>query len=158
MKCRPVEARAMSAEYDTILVPTDGSEGIERVLDHALRLAGDHDATVHALNVVDRRIVRAAEEGSRDEIDDSLRERGERAVDRVESLATEAGVEVVSAVREGVPDREIRAYADAVDADVIVLGTHGRTGRDRLASLGSVTERVVTDTDRPVFVVQVGRS
>ncbi|MFB6159642.1 MAG: universal stress protein [Haloferacaceae archaeon] len=148
----------MPAEYETILVPTDGSEGIERVLDHALRLARDHDATVHALNVVDQRLVRAAEEETREEIATDLRERGDRAVAAVEDLAGEEGVAVTTAVREGVPDREIRAYADEVGADVVVLGTHGRTGRDRLASLGSVTERVVTDAERPVFVVQVGRS
>jgi nucleotide-binding universal stress UspA family protein len=147
----------MLAEYDTVLVPTDGSEGIERVLEHALRLALDHDATVHALNVVDQRIVRAAADEERDGVAADLRERGDGAVERVEELALEAGVDVTATVREGVPDREIREYAAEVDADVVVLGTHGRTGRDRLASLGSVTERVVTDAERPVFVVQVGR-
>lgn len=146
----------MPAEYDTILVPTDGSEGVARVLDHALRLASDHDATVHALNVVDRRIVRAADSGTRDDVETDLRGRGERAVAEVERAAAEAGVAVTTAVREGVPDREIRTYAADVDADVIVLGTHGRTGRDRLASLGSVSERVVTDAERPVFVIQAG--
>jgi nucleotide-binding universal stress UspA family protein len=40
--------------------------------------------------------------------------------------------------------------------DVIAMGTHGRTGRDRLANLGSVTERVVENAAIPALVVDIG--
>ena len=45
--------------YDDVLIPTDGSEAVDRALDHAIPLAGDHDATVHALYVVDGRVLAA---------------------------------------------------------------------------------------------------
>jgi nucleotide-binding universal stress UspA family protein len=139
-------------DYDTVLVPTDGSDEVDRALDHALRLATDHGATVHALYVVDARVLRAAGEG-RESVAADLHERGAAAVDRVATRTGEAGVETVTAVREGTPDVAIRDYADEVGADVVVMAPRGLTGRDRLRSLGSVTERVVTDADRPVLVV-----
>lgn len=144
----------MSPEYDRVLVPTDGNEGVDRALDHALRLATDHGAVVHALSVVDRRLTRAAEDAG-DEVRRRLRERSDEAVAAVAERAEGAGLEAVTAVREGVPDKEIVAYAADEGIDVVVIGTYGRTGRDRLANLGSVTERVVENADRPVFVVHV---
>jgi len=139
-------------EYERVLLPTDGNDGVERALAHALGLARDHDAVVHGLSVVDRRLTRAAGD---DAVVERLRERSEEAVAAVTARAEAAGLDAVSAVREGVPDTEIVAYADEVDADVVVVGTHGRTGRDRIVNLGSVTERVVENADRPVFVVPI---
>lgn len=142
----------MTVDYGTVLVPTDGSEEVDRALDHALRIAADHDAAVHALFVVDGRVLKAARE-DRESVAADLRTQGEDAVGRVAERAAEAGVEVATAVREGTPDVTIRSYADEVDADVVVMAPRGLTGRDRLQSLGSVTERVVTGAARPVLVV-----
>ncbi|MFB6303355.1 MAG: universal stress protein [Haloferacaceae archaeon] len=144
----------MSPEYDRVLVPTDGNDGVEQALDHAVRLADDHGATVHALSVIDRRLTRAADD-AREDVLDRLRDRSERAVAAVAERVEDAGLAVESAVREGVPDKEIVEYAADVGIDVVVIGTYGRTGRDRLANLGSVTERVVENADRPVFVVHI---
>ena len=141
--------------YDAILVPTDGSEGVERTLDHALEMASNHDATVHALYVIDRRFELAADE-DRDDLIARLTERGEDAVAAVAERAEAAGVDAVTGVREGIPYKTILGYADEADVDVIAMGTHGRTGRDRLAHLGSVTERVVENATVPVFVVNIG--
>ncbi|GAB3312954.1 universal stress protein [Haloplanus rallus] len=141
--------------YDAILVPTDGSEGVERTLDHALEMARNHDATVHALYVIDRRFELAADE-DRDDLIARLTERGEGAVAAVAERAGAAGVDAVTGVREGIPYKTILGYADEADVDVIAMGTHGRTGRDRLAHLGSVTERVVENATVPVFVVNIG--
>ncbi|MFB6102427.1 MAG: universal stress protein [Haloplanus sp.] len=141
--------------YDAILVPTDGSEGVDRTLDHALEMARNHDATIHALYVIDRRFELAADE-DREDLIDRLTERGEAAVANVAETAGEAGVDAVTDVREGIPYKAILAYADEAGIDVITMGTHGRTGRDRLAHLGSVTERVVENATVPVFVVNIG--
>ena len=141
--------------YDAILVPTDGSEGVDRTLDHALEMANNHDATIHALYVIDRRFELAADE-DRDDLIARLTERGEAAVATVAERAEAAGVDAVTDVREGVPYKTILGYADEVAVDVITMGTHGRTGRDRLAHLGSVTERVVENATVPVFVVNIG--
>ncbi|MFB6124142.1 MAG: universal stress protein [Haloferacaceae archaeon] len=141
--------------YDTILVPTDGSEGVPETVRHAIELAKPHDATIHALYVVDRRFELAAGD-DRDELVDQLTARGEDALADVEAAAREAGVDVVTAIEDGIPYKAILGYAEDHDVDVVTMGTHGRTGRDRLAHLGSVTERVVQNATVPVFVVNIG--
>ncbi|AZH26107.1 universal stress protein [Haloplanus aerogenes] len=141
--------------YDAILVPTDGSEGVDRTLEHALEMARNHDATIHALYVVDRRFELAADE-DREDLIEQLTERGEEAVASIADAAGDAGVDVVTSVREGIPYKTILGYAEEADIDVITMGTHGRTGRDRLAHLGSVTDRVVENATVPVFVVNIG--
>lgn len=143
--------------YDSILVPTDGSEGTAAALEHALDIAKTRGATVHALSVVDRRIRMAAGDEQRDAIANSLHDRAIEAVDAVADAARDADVTATTAVRTGIPYRCILDYADEHDVDLVVMGTHGRTGRDKLASLGSVTERVVQNTNRPVLVVNIGR-
>lgn len=141
--------------YDAILVPTDGSEGVDQTLEHAMTMAKHHDATIHALYVVDRRFELAADE-DRDDLVAQLTERGEAAVADIAEMAGAAGIDVVTTVREGIPYKTILGYADEADIDVIAMGTHGRTGRDRLAHLGSVTDRVVENATVPVFVVNIG--
>jgi nucleotide-binding universal stress UspA family protein len=141
--------------YDRILVPTDGSSGTAKTLDHACAIASDNDATLHALYVVDRRLFLAAEDDTKDDVRASLENEGDTALDEARARADDAGVEVVTERREGIPHRTIVDYAAEIDADLVAMGTHGRTGRDRLAALGSVTERVVETADRPVLVVNI---
>jgi nucleotide-binding universal stress UspA family protein len=139
--------------YDRILLPTDGSAASARATDHALWLAEQADATLSAVSVVDSRVYRSADTDQQAEITETLDRDATEAVETVADRADAAGVAVETAVLDGVPDTEILRYADEVDADLLVMGTHGRTGRERLANLGSVTERVVTGADRPTLVV-----
>ncbi|GAA0673418.1 universal stress protein [Natronoarchaeum mannanilyticum] len=141
--------------YDDILVPTDGSDGTERTLDHAVEIARNHGARLHALSVVDRRVYLAAEEDERDDVMAKLRGEAEDAIELVEDRLSDADVEVTAEIVDGTPHKEILAYADEHGVDLIAIGTHGRTGRDRLENLGSVTERVVEDADRTVLVVSI---
>ncbi|MFB6090957.1 MAG: universal stress protein [Halobellus sp.] len=141
--------------YDRILVPTDGSDGTRQALEHALDIADTRDATVHALSVVDRRLYLAAGEEQKPDLKASLEEDAHEAVGRVAEDAAAAGVDCETVVREGVPYRVILEYAEEADVDLIVIGTHGRSGRDKLANLGSVTERVVENTERPILVVRM---
>jgi nucleotide-binding universal stress UspA family protein len=141
--------------YDSILVPTDGSEGVARTLEHAVEMARRYDATIHGLYVVDRRFELAADE-DREDLIEQLTHRGEEAVAAVASAAAEAGVDAVTSVRQGIPYKTVLAYTEEAGVDVVAMGTHGRTGRDRLAHLGSVTDRVVENATVPVFVINIG--
>lgn len=141
--------------YDTVLLTTDGSKGSHETIDHAVSLARDNDATLHVLYVVDKRRYLAADKDTQDGVIQSLEEEGEHALDDAAVTAEEAGLDVVTEMRDGIPHKTILKYADEVDADVVTMGTHGRTGRDRVANLGSVTERVVKSADVPVFVVHI---
>jgi nucleotide-binding universal stress UspA family protein len=142
--------------YDTVLIPTDGSPGTETVVDHGLEFARRYDADVHALYVVDRRQYLGADDEVQTDVADDLRTEGEHAVAVLADRAADEGIDAETAIVEGTPDSAIVEYAEANGVDAIVLGTHGRTGRSKLAHLGSVTERVVKNAPVPVFVINIG--
>lgn len=141
--------------YDRILIPTDGSDGTDQAIDHALASA-DEATTIHTLAVVDRRLYLSADKESQDAVLETLREESDRAVESVVDRIEEAGYEAVGVVREGIPHAEIVSYADDVDIDLIVVGSHGRTGREKIVNFGSVTDRVISNVGRPVLVVDIG--
>lgn len=147
----PAERQRM---YDDVLVPTDGSEAVDRALDHALRLASDHDATIHALYVVDRRIATANSGELHDEIIADLESQGDKAVAAVAARAKEADLPVETHVVSGTPDTEIVSYADEHGIDVIVMSPEGKSPRERIQSLGSVSDRVADDATVPVFLIK----
>ena len=142
--------------YQNVLVPTDGGEGTAAVLDHAVEVAGDDRPTVHGLYVVDQQLVLATSKDNQETVRADLREEGKRAVGEVATAAADADLESVTEVSEGVPHREILNYVEEADIDLVVMGTHGRRGRDRIVSLGSVTERVVGSARVPVLTVWIG--
>ncbi|SEV96532.1 universal stress protein [Natrinema salifodinae] len=133
--------------YQDILVPTDGSDGTRRSITHGLTIAERFDATIHALSIVPEGPLGTLQT-------DEAIPAAERAVERVESEANREGVDVVTAVERGVPHEEILAYADHHGVDMIVMGTQGRTGLDRVL-VGSVTERIVRMADVPVVTVRL---
>ncbi|MCU4925666.1 universal stress protein [Halobacteria archaeon AArc-dxtr1] len=140
--------------YDRILVPTDGSAEGERALSYAAELARTHGASIRAIYVVDTASygglpMETAWEG----ITDALHEEGRAAVSRVAELAPD-DVTVETDVIEGAPSRAIIEEAGSGDYDLVVMGTHGRGGIDRLL-LGSVTERVVRKAPIPVLTVRL---
>ena len=143
--------------YDTILLPTDGSAGIERVVEHAGKLARVHDATIRALYVVDATTFTGLPmETSWDGVRQVLESEGETALEGVERLAPD-DVAVETATVEGTPSTEIVRYTREQPVDVVVMGTHGRGGIDRLL-LGSVAERVVRKSAVPVVTVPVSET
>lgn len=133
--------------YDRLLVPTDGSRGTERAVDHVLTLATRFDAHVDALAVVDE--TSAATEY--DMVVEALEADAEAALAEVTSACEAAGVSSEPHLRRGRPHEEVLAAADAYECDLIVMGTHGRRGLDRIRHLGSVTERVVRASSVPVL-------
>ncbi|MFC6614767.1 universal stress protein [Halopenitus salinus] len=140
--------------YDHVLVPTDGSPTVETTLDHAISIAEDDEATVHGLYVLDNRILTAADSDTRADLESSLREEGEAAVEAVAERADAAGLKAVTGIRTGTPWKEILAYVDETDVDLIVIGTRGKSPREKIVSLGSVSERVVDNASTPVLVVR----
>lgn len=139
--------------YEDILVPTDGSPGMDDVIEHAQSLAEVHDGTIHGLYVVETAsLAELPIETSWDGLQASLRQEGENALDEIDNKVTEVPVE--TAMRQGSPAKDIVEYADEEGCDVIIMGTHGRSGVDRLL-LGSVAERVVRSADTPVLTISV---
>lgn len=121
---------------------------------HAVHQADGHDATLHALYVVDVRAYAILPEPTRTQVHDFLVEAGEEALEFVESVGEDAGVEVVTAVREGVPADAILDYIEEAGIDLVAMGTHGETG-DGVRVVGSVAEAVVGNATVPVLTVRV---
>ena len=81
-----------------------------------------------------------------------LREDAEEATRYVVDLAAEHGIEVTERHAGGIPHRQIADYVREQDIDLVVMGSHGRSGVSRRL-LGSVTERTLRSTDVPIMVV-----
>jgi len=148
----------MDPSIETVLVATDGSDDARRGAAHGIALATATDAECHAVSVVADTVSTLARSLLGDDaIPDALQEDAEEAVADVAALADAqpSAPAVTTAVRAGRPHEAIEAYADAIDADAIVVGTEGRSGLDR-ARLGSVAENVLRTAHRPVLAVPPG--
>jgi len=139
--------------YDRILLPTDGSEEMEPVIEHAVSLADHHDATLHALYALDTASLNSLPmETSWETISSLLEEEGTTALNALDEYVGD--IDSRREIVEGSPSRRIVQYAEDEAIDLIVMGTHGRGGIDRLL-LGSVAERVVRTSSVPVLTVRV---
>jgi nucleotide-binding universal stress UspA family protein len=139
--------------FEVILIPTDGSAGAFRGVEHGLELAEKYDATVHAIYVVDERIYGQTPAISSDELFfEELEDRGEEALDEVVERAREYGIEVVPKCVRGLPHEVILDYVDENDVDLVVMGKHGLSA-DSHTHIGSCTDRVVRLASVPVLPV-----
>ncbi|RXK48544.1 universal stress protein [Halorientalis pallida] len=150
-------------DYDTILVPTDGSEGALAAAEHAIGLAERYDATIHVLAVVDVDDVALTTPTDTDlgDLKSTLRTQAQADIDEVVSLARAEGRETEEAIVPdteeailvGVPHRAIVDHVEDEGIDLVVMGTHGRQGLQRVL-LGSVAERVVRTSPAPVMTIR----
>ena len=134
--------------YDHVLIPTDGTDASRRAADHGISLAAALGATVIGLSVVED-----AGSVQRDQLRADLEGEAEDALATLEAGAEKANVPAEVVVLEGQPDREILAFVDEHDVDLIVMGTEQRTGFDRVLD-HSVAEAVLEGTTVPVLTVQ----
>lgn len=140
--------------YDTILVPTDGSNAATTAACYGIALADRFDATVHALSVVDPdRFVTDAV----GDVDDLVRRQRarleERAREAVDHVAERATGPVETHVVEGRPASVLSTAIEDYDVDLVAMGTHGRSGVDRYL-LGSLAERTIRTAGVPVLAVR----
>jgi nucleotide-binding universal stress UspA family protein len=142
------------AFVNVLLVPTDFSEVADKALPLARAMAQENGAKIVLLHVVRGTdyvagngvfIVSPAER-------EAILRTAQAELDRRLHDLRQAGVAAETLLQEGLPDREIIAAAKDTRADMIVMGTHGRTGIGRLF-LGSIAQGVVAYSPRPVLLV-----
>ena len=143
----------MRGGFETILVPTDGSKPAREAVTHALDLARTYDATLHALYVVDRGAYASRPGWTWDELQQVLEQNGETVLEDVQSRAAADGISVAAEITHGVPHQAIEEYCNQHGIDIVVMGTHGRSGLTRQL-IGSVTERVLRSSDVPVLTIR----
>lgn len=137
--------------YQRILVPLDGSDRAELALPFAEELAAKLGSEIILLCVSDSA---EAEDYAKHEIYlEQITEVVKRAAKKL-LTNPEQKVSIQSAVTIGLPAQEIVDYAEQVAVSLIIMATHGRTGVSRWA-LGSVAEKVMRASTRPVLLVRV---
>lgn len=143
-------------KIERILCPTDFSDFSERAYEYAISLARHYEAELYLLHVVRPVIVGYPEYSVPDSINEfygELRDYAEEQLREFAKVHAEGGVQAKVTVQEGVVTESILEFARENSIDMIVMGTHGRKGFQRL-TVGSVTERVLRKADCPVLVVR----
>lgn len=140
-----------------ILVPTDFSPHAEAAYRYALELALGFQATVHVMTVVEDPIASGmwSSELYTAEIAGLQMNLARDAEQRLKASVPAAGASVTTEVRTGNTARQILEVAKEQHADLIVMGTHGRTGIAHVV-MGSVAERVVRLAPCPVLTLRAG--
>ncbi len=144
--------------YKRVLFPVDGSPCSEQALREGLELAKSCGAEATVLFVIENPLLTLPmlPEGIPYEADlyEDLKKAGEEVLERARRIAQEVGVPVDTILHEGQPVPTIVEFAK--DHDLVVMGTHGRGGLEKLI-LGSVTEGVLHRTEKPVLVIRCKR-
>lgn len=143
------------SEIKTILFATDYSAGSERACDMARTLARLSGARVVVLHVITEFADRQSRYLSAEVIESLIREVETHAVEEMRRFAKRNfdGLVHTTEVLMGRADEEILRHAQAVQADLIVMGTHGRAGLEKLF-VGSTAEKVVRSSRLPVLTVR----
>lgn len=141
-----------------ILMATDFSDFSKEALEYAVLLGRKVGGDLYLLHVFEAPFLShsGVSPGLRPEIHQWIKEVKEEERIQLDRLAEEVrkmGVKVHPILKEGPPYEEIIRTAGEIPADLIVLGTHGRTGIIHLL-MGSVAERVVRRASCPVFTVR----
>jgi nucleotide-binding universal stress UspA family protein len=142
--------------FTKILVPTDFSEHAERALSAATSFARVIGATLHVVHVGPVMPYFGPPFAPGKAFANELKVASRQEFDAYMATLRQRGVEAVGTLTEGIAYVEINRVAKEAGSDLIVMGTHGRTGIEH-ALLGSVAERVVRTSPIPVMVVPAPR-
>jgi nucleotide-binding universal stress UspA family protein len=142
-------------QINRILCPVDLSDIAGRALDYAISLARQHRARLHVLEVVEALPEGATETSGIYKLPADLDRAGRGELGEFVRHTGHSDVVVDIRLRQGDVVPKVLDEAASLDADLIVLGTHGRGGFQRL-TLGSVAERVLRRAGRPVLAVPPG--
>jgi nucleotide-binding universal stress UspA family protein len=137
-----------------ILIATDGSPASREAVEFGLDLAAEHDAEVvfvHVAPVLD--VLPWSGFGTVGALPHEVSAADRAPLEEAALMAEERGVEARTELLAGNPVDEIVAYADSLDADLVVIGSRGH-GAIANALLGSVSRGVLNETRRPVLVVR----
>lgn len=130
--------------FKTILVPTDGSEYAERAEDIAISMASKYDARIVGVYVMDEKLIYPYE---------VLEDEGKSILKNLSEKAKKENVVVDEIIVFGDPRKDLRTISKKMNSDIIVIGTHGKKGLEKLL-LGSVAENILKSVDIPVLLVK----
>ena len=137
-----------------IMVATDGSAAADEAVEFGVDLARDEGAKIIFVHVVPySHLVSTNGFGLMGQVPYEPTEWDEELLDEAQAMARREGVPAGTALLRGEPVAEIVRHADALDADLIVVGSRGH-GTIASALLGSISRGVLSTSTRPVLVVR----
>jgi len=146
--------------YNKILVPLDGSKRAEAVLPHAEEMANRYDAEIIFLRVEELHVMLEWDEvvdlAKCHEKFDTRKKASESYLGRHEKKFREKGIKANAYVVYGPVVKSILTASEEMDADIIVMASHGLSGLPR-TFYGSVTAGVLQKIDRPLLIIRTRR-
>jgi len=140
-----------------ILYPTDFSDSSLEALPYALSFARDYKAKLVLMHVVNEAIfsegLSLARAIAPEALGQEMADEADRRLKMIIPADQRAGLDVEMVILHGMPFLEVIRYAKANDVDLIVIGTHGRSGMDHII-FGSTAEKVVRKAPCPVLSVK----
>ena len=144
--------------YKRIVVPVDGSETAQKALVTALQMARESSGCVHLVHVVEGLTPMAADPygAYSGEVIEVMRQSGRKILDDALALARAEGVQADTQLFDNFGERLAEVVADSAtrfNADLMVVGTHGRRGLGRVL-MGSGAEQIIRLSPVPVLVLR----
>lgn len=147
------------------MIATDGSDCSKLAAKRGVELARLSGGTVYAVHVVPTAYLFSMDgdyfssmgfspywEPMYETMNEALNKQGQQVVNYIKGLGEAKGVKVEPVLLEGYPAEELIRYAEGEEMDIVIMGTLGKTGLDRLL-LGSVSGNLVRHSKVPVMVV-----
>jgi len=152
----------ITIDYKKIMIATDGSDCANLAIEKGMELARLSGGTVYAVYVMSTAYLPTMDSSayffvdtnpSWESIREALKNQGQQAVNYIKKLGETKGIKVESILLEGYPSDELIRYAEENEMDIVVMGTLGKTGVNRIL-LGSVAGNLVRHSKIPVMVVR----
>lgn len=135
------------------MVPTDGSEENNVVIKKGFSMAKLLDVGMKIIFVVDTApISQIPPDDLITSLESYMEKEGKKVLDRIEEEAKEEGIEIEKMIKQGHPSDVIAE--ESKEDDLIVMGTHSRTGLSRLF-MGSTADKVIRKSNCPVMVIRI---
>jgi nucleotide-binding universal stress UspA family protein len=130
--------------FKTIIVPTDGSKFAEKAEDVAISIAKNFNGKLVVLHVIDEKLIYPFE---------VLEVEGKNILKNASKKAEEQGITADTVLIVGDPTHDMSKIVEKTGADLVVIGTHGKTGLEKFL-MGSVAENVTKTVEVPVLLVK----
>ena len=141
-----------------ILLATDGSEYSARAVEYGIEIARISGSKIFAIYVVDTGAFASIPmDMAWENMYEMLKAEGDKAIGFIRQKGEEEDIEIEGYILDGHPAQEIVNFSQTVSADLIVMGTLGKSGLDRFL-LGSVAERVLRNAKIPVMIIRTDKS
>jgi len=141
-------------EIKKIMIPTDGSDYSMRAAELGISLGKMLNAEITTVYVIDTVVLdHISKTADKDNVERELKQDGERYLKYIKSLSEKGGLKTSTLLLKGRPFEQIVHLAKSMNMDLIVMGTYGRRGADRIL-MGSVAERVIEYAHCPVLVAR----